>query len=88
MILQKRLVSEKDGQVSSKKIMVFRDVERMRALAGDRPLVVTEKDAVKLAAHAEALGSAYVLTEELRWAWGEDALARRLDALVVEAARR
>jgi hypothetical protein len=33
MILQKKLVSEKDGQASYKKIMVFRDVERMRVLS-------------------------------------------------------
>jgi hypothetical protein len=31
--LEKRLVSEKDGQASAKKIVVFRDVERMRVLS-------------------------------------------------------
>jgi hypothetical protein len=31
--LEKRLVSEKDGQASAKKIIVFRDVERMRILS-------------------------------------------------------
>jgi hypothetical protein len=32
-VLEKRLVSEKDGQPSSKKIMLFNDVERMRVLS-------------------------------------------------------
>lgn len=31
--MEKRLVSEKDGQASAKKIIVFRDVERMRILS-------------------------------------------------------
>lgn len=31
--MEKRLVSEKDGQASAKKIVVFRDVERMRVLS-------------------------------------------------------
>jgi hypothetical protein len=32
-VLEKRLVTEKDGQTSAKKILVFRDVERMRVLS-------------------------------------------------------
>jgi hypothetical protein len=31
--LEKKLVSEKDGQISAKKILIFRDVEHMRTLA-------------------------------------------------------
>ena len=61
------------------------DVERIRAVAGGRPLVVSEKDAVKLGPHAARLGTAYVLTEELRWDWGEQGLAERLQALAAEA---
>ena len=61
------------------------DVDRVRAVAAGRPIVVTEKDAVKLVPHTAALGTAYVLVEELRWDWGEDELAERIEGLVVEA---
>jgi tetraacyldisaccharide 4'-kinase len=47
------------------------DVEQLRRRAGERPIVVTEKDAVKLLAYREVLGEAYVLEQELRWDWGE-----------------
>lgn len=64
------------------------DVERVREVAAGRPVVVTEKDAVKLAAHEEALGPTFVLTERLHWEWGEEALARRVTALVAETVSR
>src|ERR671924_1340830 len=31
--MEKKLVSEKDGQISAKKVIIFRDVEHMRILA-------------------------------------------------------
>ena len=49
-----------------------RDVARLKARAGDRPIVVTEKDAVKLAIHRERIGGVYVLSQSLAWDWGED----------------
>jgi tetraacyldisaccharide 4'-kinase len=61
------------------------DVARMRDRAAGRPIVVSAKDAVKLARWREELGTAFVLDEELRWAWGEDELARVLDAVATEA---
>ena len=64
------------------------DVARVRARAGGRPTVVTAKDAVKLTPWLEELGDAHVLEEELRWAWGEEALAALLDALVAQGAGR
>jgi tetraacyldisaccharide-1-P 4'-kinase len=51
-----------------------RDATVARARAGDRPIVVTEKDAVKLADHAEALGETFVIRQRLVWDWGEDDL--------------
>ncbi len=48
-----------------------RDLERLRGRAGERPIVVTEKDAVKLLAHRDLLGEAYVLKQGLEWEWGE-----------------
>ena len=50
-------------------------------------MVVTEKDAVKLTEHVHALDPAYVLTEELHWEWGEEALAERIDGLFARAVR-
>jgi tetraacyldisaccharide 4'-kinase len=61
------------------------EVDRVSALAEGRPIVVSAKDAVKLAPYAARLGAAWVLTEELCWDWGEETLARRIDALMAEA---
>ena len=66
----------------------LKDVARIRRRAAGRPVLVTEKDAVKLAPHAGELGEAWVLTEEVRWAWGETELRERLAALAAEAAGR
>jgi tetraacyldisaccharide 4'-kinase len=57
------------------------DVKRARERAGARPIVVTEKDAVKLGALADALGDTWVLRERVVWDWGEDALRARLAEL-------
>jgi tetraacyldisaccharide 4'-kinase len=48
-----------------------REARGARARAGDRPIVMTEKDAVKLIDHAELLGDAWVLRSRLAWDWGE-----------------
>lgn len=50
------------------------DAVRIRARAGTFPLVMTEKDAVKLRSYARELDDAWVLTQQLRWDWGEEAL--------------
>ncbi|NNF37177.1 MAG: hypothetical protein HKN71_00805 [Gemmatimonadetes bacterium] len=51
----------------------FTEAEIRRAASRSRALVVTEKDAVKLAEHATALGgvSVHVLTLEVVWEEGE-----------------
>ncbi len=48
------------------------DARRIRARAGDRTVVVTEKDAVKLEPLAELLGPCRVLVQDLRWEEGGD----------------
>ncbi len=47
------------------------DARAARLRAGRRPIVVTEKDAVKLRPFAAVLGEAYVLRQRLAWDWGE-----------------
>jgi len=54
-----------------------KDVRALAHRAGSRQVVVTEKDAVKLAAFSTQLPDARVLSQELRWEDGED-LIRRL----------
>ena len=44
---------------------------KLRQRAGKRPIVTTEKDAIKLRPHQDVLGEAYALTEELQWDWGQ-----------------
>ena len=53
------------------------DVRALAHRAGSRQVVVTEKDAVKLAAFSTQLPNARVLSQELRWEDGEN-LVRRL----------
>ncbi len=48
-----------------------RDVEMLLARAGDRTLVTTEKDAVKLRAYGDRLPTARALGQSLRWESGE-----------------
>jgi tetraacyldisaccharide 4'-kinase len=50
------------------------DARSLRRLAGDRTIVVTEKDAVKLASFGELLGSCRVLVQDLQWEAGEAAI--------------
>lgn len=52
------------------------DVRAVRRRAGDRTVVVTEKDAVKLAAMGELLGPSRVLVQDLRWEEGEQEIRR------------
>lgn len=47
------------------------DAQAARLRAGGRPLVVTEKDAVKLRGLAAELGETWVLRQRLTWDWGE-----------------
>jgi tetraacyldisaccharide 4'-kinase len=54
------------------------DVVRLKARAAGRPVVVTEKDAAKLAAWRVELSECWVLLEEVRWDWGEEQLVARL----------
>ena len=59
------------------------EVRAVRRRAGERCVVVTEKDAVKLLPMAELLGPSRVLVQELRWEEGEEAIRR----LLLDAAR-
>ena len=52
------------------------DVRAMRARAGQRTVVVTEKDAVKLLLHPTTLGPVRVLVQTLRWESGEEAVTQ------------
>jgi tetraacyldisaccharide 4'-kinase len=61
------------------------DVRDARARARGRPIVVTEKDAVKLARWVDELRGAYVLCEELRWDWGEETIASLLASALAGA---
>jgi tetraacyldisaccharide-1-P 4'-kinase len=63
------------------------DVARIRARAAGREVVITEKDAVKLARHGVDAQATLVLEEELRWSWGADVLGARLDALAEQGVR-
>jgi len=50
------------------------DAERIRRRAHGRPVVTTEKDAVKLERWHARLGATFVLHDRLRWERGESAL--------------
>lgn len=58
-----------------------------RARAGDRPIVITEKDAVKLRRFSAALGEVLVVRQRLSWDWGEDAIRALLRGVRVGAGR-
>ena len=63
------------------------DAVKLRTRAEGRPIVVTEKDAVKLAPFARELGPTWVVSQTMSWLWGEEEVRRRFDqALGVEAA--
>jgi tetraacyldisaccharide 4'-kinase len=57
------------------------DVARVQERAAGRPIVITEKDAVKLNDYMGTLRDAYVLAEEVRWDWGEKDFRARLLAV-------
>lgn len=54
------------------------ETREIRARAGDRTILVTEKDAVKLIPFATTLGDVAVMSQELRWDWGEKAVRARI----------
>lgn len=56
------------------------DVDRIQAKAGGRAIAVTEKDAVKLASFQDRLDFVHVLSLEVRWDWGREALAELIEA--------
>jgi tetraacyldisaccharide 4'-kinase len=57
------------------------DLERLAVVADGRPMAITEKDAVKLRALGGTRDDVRVLTEEVRWDWGEEAFLARLGAV-------
>jgi len=59
------------------------DLAGLERKAAGRPIVTTEKDAVKLRTHAGTLGATYVLAEEVRWDWGENEFLSRLTGVGV-----
>lgn len=64
------------------------DVSRIQARARGRPVVVTAKDAVKLAPFVGHLPAAYVLCDTLVWESGETELRELLDGIMTEAVSR
>lgn len=62
-----------------------RDARGLRARAGSRTLVVTEKDAVKLRTFESILGPVHVLTQALRWEEGEESVRDLILGAVREA---
>ncbi|MGD2046948.1 MAG: tetraacyldisaccharide 4'-kinase [Gemmatimonadota bacterium] len=61
------------------------DLAGLEHRAGRRSIVTTEKDAVKLRRLSGTPGRMYVLTEEVRWDWGEHDFLSRLNDLGVRA---
>ena len=61
------------------------EVMKLRQRAGKRPIVMTEKDAVKLRSYQEVLGEAYTLTEEMKWDWGQTELDKHIRSVVGQA---
>ncbi len=58
-----------------------RDARAIRMRAGERTVVVTEKDAVKLRAHAALLAPVRVLVQALVWEAGEGALTELVSSV-------
>ncbi len=58
------------------------DIGRLDARAAGRPIVITEKDAVKWDESAQVQGApVYVLTQRLVWDWGEEEVKEALRAV-------
>jgi tetraacyldisaccharide-1-P 4'-kinase len=68
-------------------VFTERDARAAVRRASGRPIVVTEKDAVKLAPFADMLGETWVLTQRLEWDWGEDAVRARLEEIAASPPR-
>ncbi len=62
------------------------DIKKIRRVACERTIAVTEKDAVKLAQYDDILGEVRVLVERVRWESGRQEVERELDKLVGTAA--
>ena len=58
------------------------DIAKIRRVACERTIAVTEKDAVKLAQYDDILGGVRVLVERVRWESGRQEIERELDKLV------
>tara|TARA_B100000929_G_scaffold244745_1_gene202811 strand:- start:266 stop:1279 length:1014 start_codon:yes stop_codon:yes gene_type:complete len=58
------------------------DIAKIRRVACERTIAVTEKDAVKLAQYNDILGEVRVLVERVRWESGRQEIERELDKLV------
>jgi tetraacyldisaccharide 4'-kinase len=61
-----------------------RDAVSLRTRAGERTIVTTEKDAVKLQSMGGELGRVAVLTQRLSWEEGEAEVRQRIDAVTKE----
>ncbi len=58
------------------------DIAKIRRVACERTIAVTEKDAVKLARYNDMLGEVRVLVERVQWESGRQEIERELDRLV------
>ena len=58
------------------------DIAKIRRVACERTIAVTEKDAVKLARYNDMLGEVRVLVERVQWESGRQEIERELDKLV------
>jgi tetraacyldisaccharide 4'-kinase len=63
------------------------DAKRIRRRARGRPVITTEKDAVKLCRWAVELGETFVLHDRLRWDRGEGALRELVVGAIAVAER-
>lgn len=64
------------------------DARRARVRAGTRPVVITEKDAVKLGEYVDILGETWVARQRIAWDWGEEAVSERLARLCAATTER
>lgn len=62
------------------------EVKTLRARAGERTVVVTEKDAVKLEGHQTILGPVRVLSQRLSWEAGEGAVTELVTTVLTPRA--
>ncbi len=62
------------------------DARAIQVRAGERPVVVTEKDAVKLQEHEALLGTVRVMVQALRWESGEDRVSKLVTSVLTKEA--